>query len=155
MLTLRPPKPDEAPALTALCLRSKAVWGYDKTFMDACRNELTLAPAELRSSYVQVAEIDGQLIGIVQVSLRGKVAELSKLFVEPSRLGAGTGRVLFEWATAAARKVGATTLVIESDPSVAGFYQRMGVVNDGTAPSGSIPGRFIPSGLSWKFLGAC
>ena len=144
MLTLRLPKPDEAPALTVLCLRSKAVWGYDKAFMDACRDELTLTLAEIRSTYVQVAESDGQVIGVVQVSMKGKVAELTKLFVEPSRLCAGTGRVLFEWAITAARKAGATTLVIEADPRAAGFYHRMGAVDDGTAPSGSITGRSIP-----------
>ena len=35
MLTLRTPGPDEAAALTELCLRSKAVWGYDAQFMKA------------------------------------------------------------------------------------------------------------------------
>ena len=42
MLALRPARPEEAPALTELCLRSKAVWGYDAAFMQACRRELTM-----------------------------------------------------------------------------------------------------------------
>ena len=46
MLHLRPARPDEADLLTELCLRSKAVWGYDDAFMRACRAELTLSPAD-------------------------------------------------------------------------------------------------------------
>ena len=33
---------DEADCLTALCMRSKAHWGYDAAFMHACREELRM-----------------------------------------------------------------------------------------------------------------
>ncbi len=63
-LTLRTPRPDEAAILTELCLHSKAVWGYDKAFLLACRDELTLAPSAMQSSDLKVAEIDGALVGV-------------------------------------------------------------------------------------------
>jgi GNAT superfamily N-acetyltransferase len=130
--------------LTELCLRSKAVWGYDEEFMRACREELTLTPSNMRSSCLKLAEIDGGLVGMAQISLEGNMAKLDKLFVEPSRLRSGSGRALFDWAKDTAREAGATTLVIESDPYACGFYRCMGALDDGVAPSGSIPGRFIP-----------
>jgi hypothetical protein len=34
---LRAPRLDELEALSDLCLRSKAVWGYDAAFLEACR----------------------------------------------------------------------------------------------------------------------
>jgi hypothetical protein len=37
---IRPAQADEVEALTALALRSKAHWGYDDAFMEACRAEL-------------------------------------------------------------------------------------------------------------------
>ena len=144
MLTLRTPWPDEAAALTELCLRSKAVWGYDAQFMEACRDELTITPEMLNSSYLQVAESDGCLIGMAQVTLEADFAELSKLFVEPARLRCGAGRRLFGWAARTARQAGATELVIEADPQAAGFYRRMGAIDAGTVPSGSIQGRMLP-----------
>jgi GNAT superfamily N-acetyltransferase len=144
MLTLRFPEPDEADALTDLCLRSKAAWGYDADFMEACRQELAVRPEDVASLGIQVADDDGVLVGIVQIAMRGEVAGLAKLFVEPSRLRAGVGRRLFEWATATARRNGACVLEIEADPSAAEFYRRMGATDDGTAPSGSIPGRLLP-----------
>jgi hypothetical protein len=36
-LTIRKATPEELPNLSELCLRSKAVWGYDQAFMEACR----------------------------------------------------------------------------------------------------------------------
>ena len=40
-LTIRAPTIDELPDLSDLCFRSKAVWGYDEEFMEACRGELS------------------------------------------------------------------------------------------------------------------
>ena len=144
MLALRPARPEEGAELTELCLRSKAVWGYDDAFMAACRKELTLTPASIRASQVQVAELDGRLAGVAEVKSAGRTAQLEKLFVEPAMLRTGTGRKLLDWAIATTRAAGATALVIEADPDAAEFYRRMGAVDDGLVPSGSIPGRLIP-----------
>lgn len=144
MLRLRTPQLHELPALTALCLRSKAVWGYDDAFMTACRAELTLTPHDLATSHLQVAELDGGIAGIAQVTLEGDAAHLEKLFVETDVLRTGAGRQLFVWASTAARELGARTLVIDSDPGAAAFYRRMGAVDDGVVASGSIPGRWLP-----------
>jgi GNAT superfamily N-acetyltransferase len=144
MLTLRGAHPDEAAALTELCLRSKAVWGYDAAFMAACRDELTLTPETFGSSLLQVAVRDGRVIGMVQVGIAGEVAQLDRLFVEPDQLRSGAGRFLLDWAKAAARQVGAVVMIIEADPGAAGFYRREGAVDAGTVASGSIPGRCIP-----------
>jgi len=69
MITLRPPRPDELAALTELCLRSKAVWGYDRDFIDACRGELTMTAVDLSSSHLQVAERDERAVGVAQVRI--------------------------------------------------------------------------------------
>jgi GNAT superfamily N-acetyltransferase len=144
MLALRTPRPDEAVALTELCLRSKAVWGYDEHFLEACRDELTITPEKMRSSDFQVAESDGCVVGVAQITLKGEIAELSTLFVEPTRLRCGAGRQLVDWAKRTARGADANHLLIEADPYAAGFYRRMGAIDAGTVPSGSIPGRMIP-----------
>jgi N-acetylglutamate synthase-like GNAT family acetyltransferase len=132
--------------LTELCLRSKALWGYDNEFMQACRGELTLTASTMRSSssWFQVAEIDGHVIGVAQVTVKGELAKLDKVFVEPTRLRSGAGKALFEWAANVARRAGTLTMVVEADPNAAGFYRRMGAIDDGTEPSGSIGGRLLP-----------
>jgi GNAT superfamily N-acetyltransferase len=143
-MTLRPARIDELEILSALCLRSKAVWGYDRAFIDACRTELTLAPADLLMSEIQVVERDGSVVGVAQISLRDGLAQLEKLFVEPEAMRTGAGRALLNWARDTARKAGASALIIEADPGAAAFYRRMGAHDDGLAPSGSIAGRYLP-----------
>jgi GNAT superfamily N-acetyltransferase len=144
LLLLRTPHPDELDHLSALCLRSKAVWGYDAAFLEACRRELTLTASDLQESCLQLAEDEAGIAALVQVSLLGADAVLEKLFVEPARLRTGAGRLLFRWAAHAARVAGATRMSIDADPGAAAFYVRMGARPAGMVPSGSIPGRLLP-----------
>ena len=144
MIHLRDARQNELPSLSALCLRSKAVWGYDDAFMIACRTELTLVPDELKSTHVQVAERGTIVAGLAQVKVTDTDADLLKLFVEPALLRSGVGSLLFEWATARAKSLGAVRMVIEADPGAAPFYERMGACHAGFARSQSIPGRVLP-----------
>lgn len=120
------------------------MWGYNTEFMEACRKELTVTPELVCDSQFQIAEEDGVVVGVAQVTVNADVAVLDKLFVEPTRLRSGAGRKLFEWAINAARHLGAGIMRIEADPGAVEFYRRMGAVDDGIARSGSIPGRVIP-----------
>ena len=144
MMFLRAAQPGEEEVLTALCLRSKAIWGYDKTFLEACRAELTITAETLQVSLVQVAVAVGRIVGVAELFLSGGSARLEKLFVEPSCLRSGVGRALFDWCASAARAEGADELVIDSDPGAAEFYRRLGAFAQGSVASGSIPGRRIP-----------
>lgn len=141
---VRAPMIDELAVLSELCMRSKAQWGYDKNFMDACRAELSLNLRDLQRTQVAVAEEDGQAVGVVQLDVKGNCADLLKLFVEPGVVGRGVGGTLFRWAANRARQLGADRLFIDSDPDAAAFYRRMGAQHLGLSPSGSIPGRMLP-----------
>ncbi|MBC9878398.1 GNAT family N-acetyltransferase [Bradyrhizobium sp. INPA01-394B] len=141
---MRTPALEELPALSALCFRSKAIWGYDDDFMEMCRRELSFDALELRSTSIVVAEEHGKIVGVAQVKVVGKEADLLKLFVEPSALSGGVGRALLAWAAAKVASLGADKLVIEADPDAAPFYRRMGAEDCGVVPSGSIAGRLLP-----------
>lgn len=143
---------EELEALTALCLRSKAHWGgYDADFMAACVDELTLRPEHLGPGLV--VWDDGALRGVAQVSVTREEAHLEDMFIDPSAIGQGLGRKLFDWATSFALTRGARSLSIDSDPFAEPFYARMGAVRVGIVPSGSVPGRVLPR-LSYTLGGA-
>lgn len=144
MTVLRTPEPELAELMTALCLRSKAVWGYDAAFMAACRPALTVTADDWRQSDLQVAIQDGSIVGMAQVICHGDIAELDKLFVDPGALGGGIGRKLFSWSLDAARRKGAKIMTIDADPGAADFYRRLGAVDDGVVASTVLPGRFLP-----------
>ncbi|HEV7319496.1 MAG TPA: GNAT family N-acetyltransferase [Ensifer sp.] len=144
MPVLRTPHPELAVALSALCLRSKAVWGYDPAFLEACRSALTLTAEDWRDSDLQIAVEGETILGLAQVRSSSDIAELDKLFIEPDARAAGIGRILFDWCVGAARRRGAAFMTIDADPGAADFYRRMGAVDDGVVASGVIPGRFLP-----------
>lgn len=143
-LHIRAAAAGECLALTDLCMRAKAHWGYDHDFMEAVRAELTVTADDLSGGLCAVADHGGRTAGFVQISTDGAEACLERLFIEPALFGAGIGRALFDWAADRARALGCKRMEIESDPQAAGFYEKMGAKRDGFAPSGSIEGRSLP-----------
>ncbi len=141
---IRPARPDEAPALSALAMRSKAHWGYSEGFMESCRASLTIEPDHCDGSSLLVAKRDGQLVGFARVVGSPADGELSDLWVDPDAMGHGVGRTLFKAITQQARQLGFRRLRIDSDPNAEAFYLHMGAVRIGETPSTAIPGRVLP-----------
>ena len=141
---LRPACENECGFLTELCLRSKAVHGYDADFMAACVDELAVTPEKLTQGGHVVAERGGEAIGFAQVLEDEDGWWLDALFVSPELIGHGVGKVLFEAVVDLARQGGAQGVLIDSDPGAEDFYRSRGAVRVGLSPSGSIPGRFLP-----------
>ena len=142
--TLRPLRLEDLDKASALCLRSKAYWGYDAAFMAACVEELTLTETDLTEDAVAGLEDTQGLAGVAHVYLEADGCYLDKLFVDTDRMGRGYGKHLFGWAVEAARELGAHELIIEADPGAAPFYERLGCIRAGEAPSGSVAGRVLP-----------
>ena len=138
---------EEASALTELCVRSKASWGYDEAFMALVRAVLVVIPEQTAAGDVWVATAaDGSIAGIVALgpSQEPDTIDLDKLFVEPRQIRTGVGRALMAHAIGEARRRGAKRLTILADPYAAGFYERNGARLIGEAPSDAIPGRSVP-----------
>ncbi len=142
---VRPAKPGESQSLTALCVRSKAHWGYDAGFMELSAAALVVNEHDITAGRVLVAVDDsGCLIGMACVLLDGQTADLDALFVDPPAIGGGAGRLLFDAAVALARQLGARRMTILADPNAAAFYERVGARYLRHAPSDAIPGRMLP-----------
>ncbi|ABC63083.1 GNAT family N-acetyltransferase [Erythrobacter litoralis] len=141
---LRAPLAGESTEITALCLRSKAHWGYDAAFMEDCTDELTVRPDKLAENFARIAEKDGAIVGFVEVSRDGDTCELEKLFVDPEAMGQGVGRILFDAARTSCTEAGIESMAIAADPDAVPFYERMGAKRIGEVVSRSIPGRALP-----------
>ncbi len=141
---LRPARVSEAGRLGDLCLRSKAVWGYDQDFLSACRQELAVSADAIMAGWVKVAHAGDQIIGVAEISIDGDAAWLEKLFIDPDYIGTGAGKRLFEWAAATIQAGGAIRMIIDADPGAVPFYRKMGCTDAGETPSESIPGRMLP-----------
>jgi len=135
---------DEADFLSALGVRSKAVWLYSDEAMATFREELTISPVQIEQGVVFVLAVGDELVGYYTLqSIEADVVELQHLFVEPVHLKHGYGSALLGHAIAEARTSGYRLLVIQSDPNAAGFYKKHGIPLIKEIPS-SVPGRSIP-----------
>ena len=143
-VTLRRAGADDALALSELAIRSKGHWGYDDTFLESCRAELTIDPTLVEKLRVVVVERERTPIGFYSLLGEPPEAELGHLFVAPEWIGLGIGRQLWEHMRGAAVTLGFGRVTIEADPGAAPFYEAMGARRFGTAPSGSIAGRELP-----------
>jgi len=145
MPAVRPAQAGEGASLGALCVRSKAHWGYDAAFLQKSAAALKVSEADIAAGRVLVAfDAAGRTIGVASVVPEGETADLDVMFVDPPAIGSGVGRVLFEAAAGLARNFGAGRLMILADPNAAPFYERMGALFVRNAPSDAIPGRTLP-----------
>lgn len=153
-ILIRPALPGQGAVLTEVCIRSKAHWGYDPTFMEAAARLLEIRESAIRAGGVLVAWRGGSDappngvspcgVAVVVPLRRPGWCELSHLFVAPESLSLGIGRALFEASVRLAVAQGARNLSILSDPNAAAFYTRLGARLCGEAPSGVERNRMLP-----------
>ena len=141
---VRPAWPDEGPVLSALALESKAHWGYDKEFLNQCRNELTVTRERIARERIRVAEIDGRAVGFSSVAVSVGKADVSDLFVLPEFTSRGIGQLLANDMLLYICRHGIPLVHVEADPHAIAFYRRQGFTQCGEVPSHSIPGRKLP-----------
>jgi GNAT superfamily N-acetyltransferase len=141
---LRPARRDEAEVLSRLALRSKGHWGYDRAFLEACREELTFHPDEISPRRMVVAESARRVLGFYSLDGEPPDGELGNMWIEPASIGTGLGRLMWQHAMEAAGRAGFATLDITAEPFAEGFYRAMGAERVGQTASGSIPGRTLP-----------
>jgi GNAT superfamily N-acetyltransferase len=145
VIRVRRAEAGEAQALTALCLRSKAHWGYDAAFMRLCVPSLTVSEQSIAEGRVLVAtDYGNRVVGTASVLRDGDDGELGLMFVDPSAIGGGIGRALFDEAAKLARRLGYRRMTILADVNAALFYERMGARFLRRMPSDAIPGRTLP-----------
>ena len=142
---LRPARPGEEEALSRLCLKSKAYWGYDAAFLAAVSPYLKVTSEAIAAGHTTVAETpDGTLLGVCQIAPESESGTLDLLFVAPEAIGTGAGRLLFAHAMQQLRELGATVMTILSDPYAEPAYLHMGARRIGMRPSDVFKGRDLP-----------
>ena len=146
LLTFRKAEASDAPALSELAFRSKAHWGYSPAQLEAWRDDLTLSPLWMSLHPTHIAEIGSQIAGFFSLLAEHSEWKLEHFWVSPEAMGQGVGRSMLAHAVAIAKQVGASELIIDSDPNSEGFYQAYGAVRIGSlpAPIEGAPHRELP-----------
>lgn len=143
---IRPARQDEADALTALAIRSKASWNYPAAWLEQWAEALAFDPAYLSAHRVRVAETGDALAGVLALEERPEGWELERVWVDPSAQGLGVGRALVDDALAHAARVRRGDVTVLSDPHAEAFYRRLGAapLGEEPAPMPGAPDRTLP-----------
>lgn len=104
MLKLRLGRVEDASVLTELAMRSKAHWPYDESFIEDCREDLTVTPERASDGCLFLGEKDAHIVGFFAFEKSG--TEMSHLFVAPEFIGQGFGKQLWDAALDFASKNG-------------------------------------------------
>jgi ribosomal protein S18 acetylase RimI-like enzyme len=149
-LVIRTATPADVVRLSEIAAAAKAHWGYPPAWLDQWRAALTITPADLSRWTVRVAtDPSGAPVGFVATSVAQPRWDVEHLWVDPSAMGQGIGRLLLRDALGRADAAGALGLAIVSDSNAAGFYLRLGGRPAGAlpAPMPGAPERTLP--LFW------
>jgi len=134
----------DARSLTEIAFSSKAYWGYDQAFMEACRDDLTVTEEQMEEKLFFVAEVEGEITGFYSLAVNGEEAELSNMFISPASIGKGIGKALWSHMINTAEHYRLVRVMIHSDPHAEEFYRKMGAQRCGEVASSVFPGRFLP-----------
>lgn len=129
---IRRATPEDRAALVALMLDSN---GYEAPAEKAMIAGFVPRWTFTETDEVWLDEEDGQPLGFHQLIPHGAdTLELDLFFTANAAQGRGVGRRLFEHMAQRAKTLGATAVVISSNPKAAAFYRRMGAVDIGVSP---------------------
>jgi GNAT superfamily N-acetyltransferase len=134
-LAIRPAHAGEGPALTELALRAKSHWGYDAEFLEGARVALMIDEDAIRGARISVLERAGVVLGFYGLLGNPPSGALEWMFLEPTVIGRGYGRLMWNEATRQAQALGFSRLTIESDRFAEPFYLAMGAERVGATPS--------------------
>ncbi len=136
---------NEAEILSGIAFRSKAHWGSTAEFIERCRTELSVSAEYFEHNPTFVFVRDAAPIGFCSLErLSSTRVEPGHLFVDPSQMSQGDGRMLIDHACQQAQSRSYQTLVIQSDPNAERFYLAFGARRAGSWQSSSIPDRLLP-----------
>lgn len=129
---IRRARPEDRDGLVAMMTSSN---GYETPAARAMIAEFVPRWQVGEADEIWVAEEGGRLLGFHQlIPHEGTVWELDLFFTDNAAQGTGLGRRLFDHMAERAGALGATAVVISSNPKAADFYRRMGAHDIGVSP---------------------
>ena len=133
--------PEEADALSAIALASKAHWGYPQSLLAVWADALTVSPAYIRAHAVRTIWLAERRVGFF--AIRTDAPLLDHLWLLPEAIGRGFGARAFAEIEKECVSLGIAAFEIVSDPNAEGFYLGRGAERVGETVS--VPqGRMLP-----------
>ncbi|RZJ42048.1 MAG: GNAT family N-acetyltransferase [Chryseobacterium sp.] len=137
-------KPDDHQVLTDITKKSKAYWGYSAEQMEEWSDLLTITEEYIKTNEVYHLSINDVTIAFYSyLILNEDSAKLDNLFVLPSEIRKGYGKLLMNDFLNKIRETTIKNITLDADPNAQKFYERFGFVKIGEIET-SVKDRFLP-----------
>ncbi len=141
---IRQAKVDEAEYLSDLALRSKAIWGYSKDFIIACKPHIKVDREYIEAWPVKVLDKQDEIIGFYSLKIINGENRLDNLWIEPRYIRYGYGTILFKNAIDEAKKLEWNYFRLAGEPGAVPFYEKHGAKLVGKVQSRLKKDLFLP-----------
>lgn len=139
----RPAQIADLDDINSLIRNSKSYWGYSSSFLEDFMTHWGVKKRYLYTNEVILFEAKNELIGLFAFKMdMENTPELDLFFVNPTYIGKGVGRSMWQQALFHARHHGWSEFKIITDPHAEQFYKHMGAQTTGIFES--FPGRLVP-----------
>ena len=133
----------ETEELRRLARESEAHWGYDEAFMETFDARFNITDSFIRSNPVFAAREGGCPAAFWGIRQDGYEWELEYFYVAEGKMGSGLGKRMWKHMTGWCARQGIGRIHFVTSPQAAGFYRKMGAVQDRETRS-IVDGRLIP-----------
>ncbi len=122
--------PSESASLRKIAINSKSHWGYSRELLESLRSAFPITENYIRKNIVRTLWDESSPVGFFSI-VKGPPALLDHLWLLPSHIGKGFGRLAFEEIYALCRAEAISELNLLSDPNAASFYLHHGALRIG------------------------
>jgi len=131
--------------INAIMYSSKGYWGYTQSFMDEFMDRFCVTEKCIKELKIYCVYIDDGMKGFYGFKKNeDNQDELDLFFLDPSCIGKGLGRQLWNLCLDTAKGLKIKEFIICVDPNAEEFYLKMGCSKIGTKLSPMLLDRYTP-----------
>lgn len=128
--------------INALIARSKSHWNWPQAYLERALSLHLVTPDYLKraASFEVWTSAPPELVAFFSLDTSSTIPMLDNLWVEPSYIGKGIGRLACNYVVDLALRTGWSEVSVMPDPPSEGFYARLGFRDTGERVPSRVPG---------------
>ncbi|NRB47462.1 MAG: GNAT family N-acetyltransferase [Saprospiraceae bacterium] len=142
-LQIIPADTADCSTLTEISKAAKAYWGYAQEWLDLWEDDLTITPEHLEKDRIYKLVKLEEILGFCVISDHEGVLEIEHLWIRPTHIGKGLGKLLLQKVLDELITKSHVALSVVADPNATGFYEKFGLKTVEYIPS-QPEGRKLP-----------
>lgn len=125
-MKIRRAKIEDSKVLSEIAFEAKGFWNYPQEWMEKWKDGLTIKPEYIEANELYCLAVNEKVFGwfAIEFQPNSKNGSLEHLWIRPSEIGKGLGRILIEKIISLANQFGLEELEVTSDPNAQGFYEK-------------------------------